>query len=282
MPRVQWYLYLIAFAVIAGWETFRPRRKLHASTPARWGAHFVLFASANYFVFWLVPASAVTTAVLARENGVGLLDQAALPLPLEAVLGVVLLDFVRYFQHYVFHAVPPLWRIHQIHHADLDYDLTTGLRFHPIESLFLSATYLPVVWLLGAPPFAVIGYELAYIFVAFFVHGNVSMPVKADAWMRLLFVTPDMHRVHHSDIPSESRRNYSGLFSFWDRLFRTYQAQPVAGHRDMGIGLIGYKDSRSLNPLRILAWPFTDRAMGIARPKPESAGAQATRDRGAA
>ena len=235
---VQWYLFLIAFAVIAGWETFRPKRKLNASAPARWGAHFVLFASANYFVLWLMPAGAVATAVLARESGGGILNHAVLPVPVQAVLGIVLLDFVRYFQHYVFHAVPPLWRIHQIHHADLDYDLTTGLRFHPIESLCLGATYLPVIWLLGAPPLAVIGYEVAYIFVAFFVHGNVSMPVNADALVRLLLVTPDMHRVHHSEIPSESRRNYSGMFSFWDRLFRTYQAQPAGGHRDMGIGLI--------------------------------------------
>lgn len=261
-PQLRWGLYLSAFTALAVWETLRPRKELVASTPWRWCGNASLIVATQFLFFGLVPLGAIITASGARESGWGLLNHSFIPLPVQALLGILALDFTRYVQHYVLHAVGPLWRVHRIHHSDVDMDLTTGVRHHPLESLFALVTYLPVVWALGAPPLAVIGYELFQIFHAFFSHANIAMPARIDSVLRRLVVTPDMHRVHHSDRADESRRNYGLAFPFWDRLFGTYQAQPQDGHRFMGLGIEGFQDARSLNVLRILGWPFHDNAMG--------------------
>ncbi len=270
-PYLRWYLYLLAFGVIAAWESLRPRRQLVASTPIRWSVHLCIVVLTNFLVLWIFPAGFVVAAVAARNSGPALLNQNFLPVAVQGVLGILALDFVRYLQHYLLHAVPWMWRLHQIHHADPDYDLTTGLRFHPIESTCVVATYLPVIWVLGAPPVAVMLYELVYLFETFFAHGNIVMPKRVDSLLRVFVVTPDMHRIHHSDEAAESRTNYGALFPWWDRLLRTYQAQPAATHAGMGVGLAGYQDNRSLNPLRFLLWPFWNRAMGPPRLKKPSA-----------
>ena len=265
-PQLRWGLYLCAFTALAVWETLRPRKDLVASTPWRWFGNASLTIATQFFFVWLVPLGAVITAAAARESGWGLLHHAFIPLWLQALLGILALDFTRYVQHYLFHAVGPLWRIHRIHHSDVDMDLTTGVRHHPLEAVFTALTYLPVVWALGAPPLAVVGYELFQIFHTFFSHANVDLPARLDGLIRRIVVTPDMHRVHHSDREAESRRNYGLAFSFWDRLFATYQDQPQDGHQAMGLGIQGFQDARSLNLLRILCWPFYDGAMGRDKP----------------
>ena len=261
-PQLRWGLYLCAFTALAAWETLRPRKQLVASTPWRWCGNAALTIATQFLFVWLVPLGAVITAAGAREAGWGLLNHAFIPVPLQGLLAILALDFTRYGQHYLFHSVGPLWRIHRIHHSDVDMDLTTGVRHHPLEAVLAAATYLPVVWILGAPPLAVVGYELFQLFHTFFSHANVAMPARLDGAIRLLVVTPDMHRVHHSDRDAESRRNYGLTFAFWDRLFGTYQDQPQDGHLDMGVGLKGFQDARSMNVLRILGWPFHNSAMG--------------------
>lgn len=255
-------MYLLAFAALAVWETLRPRRELVASTARRWCGNALLIVATQFLFVWLVPLSSLITAYSARESGWGLLNHSFIPLAVQGLLGILALDFTRYVQHYLLHALGPLWRIHRIHHSDVDMDVTTGVRHHPLESLFALATYLPVVWLLGAPPLAVVGYELFQIFHVFFSHSNITMPASLDGAVRRFVVTPDMHRVHHSDREEESRRNYGQAFSFWDRLLGTYQAQPQDGHQFMGIGIQGFQDARSINALRMLGWPFHNSAMG--------------------
>ncbi len=261
-PKIRWILYLAGFSSIILWESFRPRKKLVASTPKRWGSRLVLVVAASSLATWMIPAGSIESAYAAREMGWGLLPRTALPLSIQAVIGLLVLDLSRYLQHYLFHSVGFLWRIHRVHHVDPDFDATTGLLFHPFEAAIAIVTYIPVVWLLGAPPAAVAIYELTHVFHAFFAHGNVTVAGRLETVLRRWIVTPDMHRVHHSEIVSESRANYGQMFPFWDRLFGTYQAQPLLGHERMGIGMAGYQDARSLNVIRLLLWPFSDRAMG--------------------
>ena len=261
-PQLRWGLYLCAFTALAVWETLRPRKELVASTPWRWCGNASLTVATQFLFVWLVPLGAIITASSAREADWSLLNHSFIPLPLQGLLGILALDFTRYVQHYLFHAIGPLWRIHRIHHSDVDVDLTTGVRHHPLEVGLSAVSYLPVVWILGAPPLAVIGYELFQIFHAFFSHANIALPARLEGLLRRLIVTPDLHRVHHSDRAAESQRNYGITFPFWDRLFETYQDQPQDGHRDMGLGIKGFQDARSLNVLRILGWPFHDSAMG--------------------
>jgi sterol desaturase/sphingolipid hydroxylase (fatty acid hydroxylase superfamily) len=259
---LRWYLYVGAFAALVVWETFGPRKKLVASTPWRWFGNVALAAATQILFVWLVPLGSVITAIVARNAEVGLLNHSAIPITFQALIGILALDFTRYLQHRLFHAVGPLWRLHQIHHSDVDMDVTTGVRHHPLESVVSAATYFPIVWLLGAPPISVAAYELFLVFHVFFSHANIRLPQVVDAATRWLIVTPDMHRVHHSDIAAESQRNYAVAFSPWDRLFGTYQAQPKGGHEAMGLGIKGFQDGSALNVLRILGWPFHDNAMG--------------------
>jgi hypothetical protein len=169
VPHLQWCLYVGAFAALAVWETLLPRKKLVASTPWRWLGNVTLAAAAQLLYFGLVPVGSVISAIVARNAELGLLNHSEMPIAVQAVIGILALDFTRYLQHRLFHAVGPLWRIHQIHHSDVDMDLTTGVRHHPLESVVSAATYFPVVWLLGAPPISVAAFELFLVFHVFFL-----------------------------------------------------------------------------------------------------------------
>lgn len=261
-PHIRWYLYLGGFALVALWETLQPRRKLVCSTPIRWCGQLALVVSASALTLWIVPVGSIESAFLAHAEGRGLLQWSGLPWAAQAAIGIVVLDFVRFGQHWCYHRFPLLWRIHRVHHSDPDFDLTTGLRFHPLDPLINTVTYIPVVWLLGPPPVAVMMYELAHVVHAFFSHSNVRMPARLETWMRWAIVTPETHRIHHSDDIEESQRNFGEMFSFFDRILGTYRAQPAQGHEAMGIGLKGYQDARTFNFVRMLAWPFYDGAMG--------------------
>jgi sterol desaturase/sphingolipid hydroxylase (fatty acid hydroxylase superfamily) len=165
------------------------------------------------------------------------------------------LDLVIYCQHVLFHAVPALWRVHRVHHADLGFDVTTGLRFHPVEILLSMLIKLTAIAALGPPPVAVLLFELVLNGAAMFNHGNVRIPLVIDRWLRLFIVTPDMHRVHHSIVRNETNSNFGFSFPWWDRWFGTYRAQPAAGHLAMTIGIEQFRDPRELRLDRLLIQP---------------------------
>ncbi|HEV2548900.1 MAG TPA: sterol desaturase family protein [Stellaceae bacterium] len=202
------------------------------------------------------PLAAIGVAALGEQRGWGLLNSLDLPPSIKIAVAFVLLDFAIYLQHVMFHAVPALWRLHRMHHADLDFDVTTGARFHPIEILLSMGLKLGVVAALGAPAVAVLVFEVALNATAMFNHGNVGLPDWLDRVLRWIVVTPDMHRVHHSAVPNETNSNFGFNLPWWDRLLGTYRAQPAAGHQDMTIGLDTFRDPGQLRLDRMLVQPF--------------------------
>jgi len=200
----------------------------------------------------------VGVAVAAGDQGWGLLNSVALPAWAAFALGVVLLDLLIYFQHVMFHAVPALWRLHRVHHADHDFDVTTGTRFHPVEILISTAIKCAAVAAIGAPAAAVLVFEVLLNATAMFNHANASVPARFERWLRWLVVTPDMHRVHHSVLYDESSSNFGFNLPWWDRLFGTYTRQPRAGHDAMTIGVDAFRSPDDLRLDRLLVQPFRD------------------------
>ena len=248
--------FLAVFIVLAVVEVFAPKRALLTSKPRRWFANLAIIALNPLSVFLLFPVLPVGLALFASEHNWGLLNHLALPEWLKVIAAVALLDLVVYTQHVLFHAIPTLWRLHMMHHADMDIDLTTGLRFHPIEIVISMAIKLAAIAALGAPALAVLIFEVALNATAMFNHGNIRIPQGIDWILRLIVVTPDMHRVHHSVIIRETNSNYGFNLPWWDRLFGTYKSQPAKGHTDMVIGLAQFRDPRKLSLPRLLILPF--------------------------
>jgi sterol desaturase/sphingolipid hydroxylase (fatty acid hydroxylase superfamily) len=251
-----WASLLLAFVIFALWETYCPRRALVASTASRWGSHAVLWFLCSASAVWIFRASAVVVASAAGANRYGLLNRQAIPYWIRFIIAVLLLDLLRYGQHYAYHSVPVLWRFHQVHHADPDYDWSTSLRFHPGEGLLTQGVYLAVIALLAPPPLAVLCLGLADVVENIFVHVNVALPGWIDAGLRLWLVTPDMHRTHHSEEISEQNTNFGFMFPWWDRLFRTYQQEPAAGHDNMRVGLREVDIKQGVSLIGMLAQPF--------------------------
>ncbi|MGH7001988.1 MAG: sterol desaturase family protein, partial [Stellaceae bacterium] len=223
---------------------------------ARWPSNLGIAALNSAILRLTSLIAAVGFAALAERHGWGLLNNLALPGWTRIVLAVVLLDLAVYLQHVMFHAVPALWRLHRMHHADLDFDVTTGARFHPIEILLSMAFKLAVVAALGAPAAGVLVFEVILNATSMFNHGNVTLPARLDRLLRWIVVTPDMHRVHHSVVPNETNSNFGFNLPWWDRLLGTYRAQPAAGHRGMTIGLDAFRDPAQLRLDRMLVQPF--------------------------
>ena len=245
------------FALVALWEFLGPRRVLTTSKKLRWISNLGITFMNPLLVRMLFPVLAVNMALKAHEHGWGLLNNFELPYRLDIVVGIVVLDLVIYLQHVMFHAIPILWRLHMLHHADLDYDVTTGLRFHPIEIILSMGIKLSVVVLLGLPTAAVMIFEVILNGAAMFNHGNIRLPLKIDRILRCFIVTPDMHRVHHSVIIRETNSNYGFNLPWWDRLFGTYCPQPARGHAGMTIGLSQFRDPAKLTLPWLLILPFT-------------------------
>ncbi len=245
------------FALMALWELRAPRRVLSVSKAVRWGNNLGLVVLNSILLRIIFPAAAVGMAAIADARGWGLLNALDPPLWLSALIAVVALDFVIWLQHVMFHAVPALWRLHRVHHADLDYDLTTGARFHPIEILLSMVIKFAAIMVLGPPVVAVILFEVILNGMAMFNHGNVGLPAGLDRALRWLVVTPDMHRVHHSVEDDETNSNFGFNLSWWDRLLGTYREQPREGHSGMTIGIRGYRDPREVDRLPgMLLLPF--------------------------
>jgi sterol desaturase/sphingolipid hydroxylase (fatty acid hydroxylase superfamily) len=249
--------FLGVLALMAAWEALAPRRALAVSKARRWASNLGIVFLNSALLRIIFPATAVAVAVLAQERGWGLLNQHDMPFPLAVAASVVALDLAIYLQHVMFHAVPALWRLHRMHHADLDFDVTTGARFHPIEILLSMLVKMAVIVVIGPPAVAVMVFEVLLNATAMFNHANVRLPLAADRLLRLLVVTPDMHRVHHSVEEHETNSNFGFNLSLWDRLFRTYKAQPDAGHERMTIGIHGYRAAKLVSDLPgMLVLPF--------------------------
>lgn len=248
-------IFIGVLLLMAAWELAVPQRKLIQGY-RRWPANLGIVLLNGLMVRLLLPAGAAGAALWASAQGWGLLNLLELPYWTTILIAVILLDLVIYLQHLLFHAVPLLWRLHMVHHADRDIDVTTGLRFHPIEILISMLIKMATVVLIGAPAMAVVIFEVILNGMAMFNHSNIRLPKTWDVVIRTLLVTPDMHRVHHSVIKRETNSNYGFNLSIWDRLFGTYIAQPEKGHIDMTIGLHQFQSQPTGRLLWMLRLPF--------------------------
>jgi sterol desaturase/sphingolipid hydroxylase (fatty acid hydroxylase superfamily) len=246
------------FTAMALWELLAPRRDQAIRRRGRWPSNLGIVVLDTALVRLLFPIAAVGVALLAERGGFGLFQTVQAPPWLALVASVLLLDLAIYFQHVLFHTVPALWRVHRMHHADLEFDVTTGARFHPLEIVLSMAIKLGVVAALGTPAVAVLVFEVVLNATSMFNHGNVRIPGRVDAVLRWILVTPDMHRVHHSVVPRETNSNFGFNVPWWDRLFGTYRAQPAAGHDGMTIGIEQFRDPREFGHDRMLVQPFRD------------------------
>lgn len=258
-PAIRIAAFLGVFAVMAAWEAAAPRRARLHPRGVRWTANLALVALNTLMLRVAFPTAAVAFALYAGERHWGLLAAIDLPFWAAIVVAVVALDFAIWLQHVMFHAVPVLWRLHRVHHADPDYDVTTGARFHPIEIVLSTLIKLAVVGLVGAPALAVLLFEVLLNATAMFNHANVRLPAGLDRALRRFVVTPDMHRVHHSMAVDEANSNFGFNLPWWDRLFGTYRASARLPQERMAIGVRGLsEDPRSVALAGMLALPFVD------------------------
>jgi sterol desaturase/sphingolipid hydroxylase (fatty acid hydroxylase superfamily) len=244
------------FLAMATWELVAPRRPWSVGRAARWPSNLAILVVDTLAVRFLIPTAAFGVALIAAARGFGLFHLLGWPAWLAGILGFMVLDLAIYGQHVVFHHVPWLWRLHRVHHADLDIDVTTGGRFHPLEILISMALKIAVVALFGIPAAAVVAFELILNATSMFNHANVALPRWLDRVVRLIVVTPDMHRVHHSAVRAETDSNFGFNLPWWDRLFGTYRGEPAAGHDAMTIGLPILRDRGELRVDRLLTQPF--------------------------
>ncbi|WP_298437106.1 sterol desaturase family protein [Geobacter sp.] len=243
-------------AAVAAWEVIAPRRPLTDRKGRRWFANLSLAAIDTSLARLALPVLPLDMAMRAREGGWGILNAFVLPQWVGIVVAVIVLDLVIYLQHVLFHFLPIFWRLHRMHHTDLDVDVTTGNRFHPLEIIVSQGIKLAAVALLGAPVTAVIAFEVTLNATSMFNHGNIRIPPALDRWLRLVVVTPDMHRVHHSIVPHETNSNFGFNLPWWDRLAGTYRPQPEGGHGGMTIGLKEFRSPEMLTLPRLLVQPF--------------------------
>lgn len=263
---LQFQVLIAAFAVVAVWESFRPRRSVATATPARWINNVALAGLGGLVVRLVFPVLGVAFAVLAGERGWGLLNVIVVPAWLSFTTAVIAIDAAQYGLHRLSHAAPVLWRVHKIHHADLDVDCATAIRHHPFEHLFVSGASLLVIGALGAPPLAVVAASLAGTAASIFNHGNVVVSPGIDRLLRRVVVTPDMHRVHHSAQDDECNANFSMLLPWWDHWFGTYREAPRDGHAQMTLGIAEARAASDVTLPRLLLLPFRRNAAIVRAP----------------
>ena len=262
------YTYFGIILVVSVMEWLVPRREMGDSVRLRWFSNFGISILNTVVVRSLFPFFGVGWALFCSERHWGLFGQFSLPGWLAFAVTLIALDVVAYAQHCLLHRVPFLWRFHLTHHTDQDYDFTTGVRFHPLETMFTTSVLLGAILALGAPPIAVLVSQLLSVVISFAEHANVHLPSSLDRVLRLVVVTPDMHRIHHSREGRETQANLASVFPWWDRLFGTYVDQPAAGHEGIIFGVAGFGERKHLTLLWMLAQPFLDaqgRALGVGR-----------------
>lgn len=263
-PLIRICFFVGILGAMAAWEVAAPRRRREIPRLLRWTNNFGIVVVDTVLVRLTFPILAVGLALAAEEHGWGLFNLLEAPAWLAFVASLLALDLAIYLQHVMFHAVPTLWRLHRVHHADLELDVTSGLRFHPVEILLSMGLKLAIVAALGPPAVAVLIFEVLLNGTAMFNHSNVRIPLGLDHALRWIIVTPDMHRVHHSIHPSETNSNFGFNLPWWDRLLGTYRAQPRDGHQDMNIGIEQFRTRRDLWLDRMLIQPV----LGSARNYP--------------
>jgi sterol desaturase/sphingolipid hydroxylase (fatty acid hydroxylase superfamily) len=261
-PQLRLAVFLGVLVAMALWELATPRRRQEIPRVIRWTNNLGLVVVDTIVLRMTFPILAVGLAVIVQDRGWGLFNIVAVPGWVAILVSIIVLDLVIYLQHVMFHAVPALWRLHRMHHADLEFDVTTGLRFHPVEILLSMVIKLAVVMALGPPAIAVLVFEVLLNATAMFNHSNIRLPMLVDRFLRLIVVTPDMHRVHHSIIPEETNSNFGFNLPWWDRLLGTYKAQPKAGHEGMTIGIEQFRTGRDLWLDRMLVQPIKGPASG--------------------
>ena len=261
-PQLRLAVFLGILVAMALWELATPRRRQEIPRVIRWTNNLGLVVIDAIVLRLSFPTLAVGLAVIAQDRGLGLFNIIKAPDWVAVLVSVIVLDLVIYLQHVMFHAVPALWRLHRMHHADLEFDVTTGLRFHPVEMLLSMGIKLAVVVALGPPALAVLIFEILLNATAMFNHSNIRLPMLLDSFLRLVVVTPDMHRVHHSIIPEETNSNFGFNLPWWDILLGTYKAQPKAGHEGMTIGIEQFRTGRDLWLDRMLVQPIKGPASG--------------------
>jgi sterol desaturase/sphingolipid hydroxylase (fatty acid hydroxylase superfamily) len=253
------------FLMMAAWEVVTPRRPLTQSKGMRWLNNIGLVVLNTVLLRVLFPTAAVGVALAAQSQQWGLLNLLDWPVWLEMAVAVIVLDAAIYLQHVMFHAIPVFWRLHRVHHADLDFDVTTGARFHPVEIVLSMLIKFAVIVLLGPPLAAVVIFEVLLNALSMFNHANVRIPLPLDRVLRWLIVTPDMHRVHHSHLEHETNSNFGFNLSLWDRVFGTYRDQPQDGHTGMVIGIDTWRDpAHCIRLPGLLLMPFQGRISGYA------------------
>jgi sterol desaturase/sphingolipid hydroxylase (fatty acid hydroxylase superfamily) len=250
-----WSVFVAAFLACAVWESFRPKRNF-SGTERRWGKHGILLIICTVASVALYRISPVVMAVNVTGSRFGLLNRSWLPFAVRCIIAILALDLVRYSTHRLSHSVGALWRFHQVHHSDPDFDISTALRVHPVEVVLTQGAYLLAVAVLAPPMVAVLIAELGSILQSFFSHANASLPRWVEKPLRAVFVTPDMHRIHHSEEVVEQYKNLSDIFPWWDHLFGTYVEKPAAGDDKIVTGLKGFQNERSLGIGFMLAQPF--------------------------
>jgi len=256
-PAIRLFSFLLMLCIMGVLELFSPKRVLTQAKLMRWLNNIGLVFVNTIIVRLLFPTAVVGVALFSQSEGWGLLLYFSVPLWLAILLTIVLLDLTLYLQHVMFHALPIMWRFHRMHHADLDFDVTTGLRFHPGEIVVSLLIQSAAVLLLGPPIAGVVLFGVLLNATSLFNHSNIHMPKLIDKVVRWFIVTPDMHRVHHSDIMKELNSNFGFNLSVWDRILGTYRAQPSLGHQGMTIGLKDYRNPKQADRLLGMLWiPF--------------------------
>lgn len=255
-PQIRLGVFIGLFAVLAIMEYLAPRRELEHVKAKRWFTNWVIVAIDSFVLRLLFTGAAVGVALWAQANGYGLFNVVEIPTVIAVIISFIVLDFAIWFAHLASHKVPVLWTVHRMHHADVDIDVSTAIRFHPIEIVLSMIWKMIIVTALGAPAVAVLIFEIVLNGAAMFNHSNIKLPLGVDRVLRMLIVTPDMHRVHHSIVHQETDSNYGFNLAIWDRLFGTYIDQPEAGHDGMKIGLSEWQDERPTQLLWSLKVPF--------------------------
>lgn len=255
------------FALLAYWETKRAGWPWLVNRLERWQKHLSLALFSTLFVRLVFPFLAVTTAFIAEKKGLGFFNQNPTLLIAEIIISILFLDLVMYFQHRIMHNINLFWRVHRVHHMDRHLDVSTGVRFHPLEAAFTTAFKLLAVAFIGAPVVAVFVFEVIYNAMTMFVHANVYLPPKIDRPLRQIIVTPNMHRIHHSDYPKETNSNYGFCFSWWDQLFGTYTARSISGEFKINLGLETYRDKKFQTFENMLLVPFNLKRLKVRHKK---------------
>jgi sterol desaturase/sphingolipid hydroxylase (fatty acid hydroxylase superfamily) len=267
-----WAVFSAALLGVALWEMYCPWRSVSTQLGRRWRNHALLVTTSTVITALIFRASLVAVAAGAANNRFGLLNRSWIPLAARWILALVLLDLLSYGLHYASHSVRLLWKVHQVHHSDPDYDLSTGVRNHPLETLLVQAVTAGTIVILAAPPAAILAAQLVGMLFGFFTHANAKLPPWIEKGLRMIFVTPEMHRVHHSDELRDQNANLGEIFPWWDHLFGTYVETPLAGLERMRVGLKGLQSPASAGFLFLLTLPFRrDATEQVTMPEPLSA-----------